>query len=174
MKKTLLILFLCFSIMAFSQSFSTGEVQLLTNLSAKIDIDGPSETTTLTLEGPSNAWFAIGFGALNMTNGADVFRTDGTVITDARSTGRFLPTADASQDWVLESNTVSGGTRTIVATRANNTGDSDDFVFDAAAGSIPLIYAHGSTSTYAYHGATRGFTTVGVTLGISEAEKIRF
>lgn len=172
MKKTLLFVFLLSSTGIFAQFFNTGEQTLLTNLSASISINANTGITTLTLNGPDNAWFAIGFGALNMSGGADVFRTDGTTITDARSTGRFLPTADASQDWVLVSNTTSGGVRTIVATRANNTGDTDDYVFSATEGSIPLIYAHGTSTTYAYHGgANRGFTTVGV-LSNGKEEKL--
>tara|TARA_R110001632_G_scaffold43376_6_gene110143 strand:+ start:152300 stop:153046 length:747 start_codon:yes stop_codon:yes gene_type:complete len=174
MKKTLLSLFLIATTSLFAQSFTTGTQTLLTGLTAEVVIDGPSNTTTLTLEGPSNAWFAIGFGGLNMSAGADVFRTDGTTIVDARATGRFLPSSDSSQDWSLVSNTVSGSTRTIVATRANNTGDSDDFIFNPAAGSLSVIYAHGSSTTYAYHGGTRGFTTLGVTLGISENKLLSF
>lgn len=174
MKKTLLFALLISSSSLFAQTFSTGTQTLLTNLSAKIDINSTTGTTTLTINGPSNAWFAIGFGALNMSSGADVFRTDGTTIVDARSSARVLPPADTSQDWNLVSNTVSGSTRTIVATRANNTGDSDDFVFSASAGSIPVIYAHGTSPTYAYHGGTRGFTTLGVTLGISESRLLSF
>lgn len=174
MKKTLLSLFLIATTGLFAQSFTTGTQTLLTGLTAEVVIDGPSNTTTLTLAGPSNAWFAIGFGGLNMSAGADVFRTDGTTIVDAIATGRFLPSSDSSQDWSLVSNTVSGSTRTIVATRANNTGDSDDFIFNPAAGSLSVIYAHGSSTTYAYHGGTRGFTTLGVTLGISENKLLSF
>ncbi len=174
MKKTLLLLFLSASISMFAQSFSTGEQTLLTGFTAKIDIDGPSGKTTLTLKAPSNVWFAIGFGGQNMSAGVDVFRTDGTNITDAFSNARALPPADSSQDWTMVSNTVSGGTRTMVVSRANNTGDSSDYVFNASAGSIPVIYAHGSSTVYANHLGTRGFTTLGVTLGIPEAKKLEF
>lgn len=165
MKRTLLlIMMLVVSGTSFSQIYSTGEQTLLTNLRVQLDIDDTAGITTLTLIGPSNAWFAIGFGALNMSSGADVFRTDGTDITDAKAVARQLPGADASQDWTLVSNTVASSERTIIATRANNTGDSDDFIFNATTGSIPIIYAHGSSTTYAYHGGNRGFTTLGVTL----------
>jgi hypothetical protein len=174
MKKTLLFAFLISASSLFAQSFSTGTQTLLTNLSAEISISSDTNMTTLTLAGPSNAWFAIGFGGLNMSAGADVFRTDGTTIVDARSTSRVLPPADGSQDWSLVSNTVSGSVRTIVATRANNTGDSNDFVFDPGATSISVIYAHGTSPTYAYHGGTRGFTTLGVTLGTSEDRLLSF
>ncbi|MEZ7944650.1 MAG: T9SS type A sorting domain-containing protein [Flavobacteriaceae bacterium] len=172
MKKTLLILFLTTSISLFAQSFSTGTQTLLSGLTANINIDADTEITTLTLTGPSNAWFAIGFGNLDM-QGTDVFRTNGSTIVDAYSSGNALPAQDASQDWDLVSNNVSGSTRTIVATRANNTGDSNDHVFSASAGSLSVIYAIGNTTTYGYH-ASRGFTTLGVSLGISENKLLSF
>jgi len=175
MKKTLLFIFLIGTSQLFAQTFSTGTQTLLTNLSAKIDVNGTTNTTTLTISGPSNVWLAIGFGGLSMSSGADVFRTNGTTIVDARSTGRFLPSADAQQDWSLVSNTVSGSTRTIVATRANNTGDSNDFVFNASASSLSVIYAIGNSTTYTQHsGNNRGFTTLGLTLGISESKRLDF
>ncbi|MDB2674877.1 DOMON domain-containing protein, partial [Flavobacteriaceae bacterium] len=161
MKKILLILFLTSSISLFAQSFSTGTQTLLSGLTANINIDADTDTTTLTLTGPSNAWFAIGFGNSDM-GGTDVFRTNGSTIVDAYSNGNALPAQDASQDWDLVSNTVSGSNRTIVATRANNTGDSNDHIFNASAGSLSVIYAKGSSTNYAYHGGNRGFTTLSV------------
>ena len=173
MKKTLLIIFLTTSISLFAQSFSTGTQTLLSGLTANINIDADTNITTLTLAGPSNAWFAIGFGNLDM-QGTDVFRTNGSTIVDAYSSGNALPAQDAIQDWDLVSNNVSGSTRTIVATRANNTGDSNDYIFNASAGSLSVIYAKGSSSNYAYHGGNRGFTTLGVSLGISENKLLSF
>ena len=174
MKKTLLILFLTTSISLFAQSFSTGTQTLLSGLTANINIDADTDITTLTLAGPSNAWFAIGFGNSNM-NGTDILMTDGSsTLRDAYSTSTVTPQAEASQDWVLVSNNISGSTRTIVATRANNTGDSNDYIFNASAGSLSVIYAKGSSSNYAYHGGNRGFTTLGVSLGISENKLLSF
>ena len=173
MKKILLILFLTSSISLFAQSFSTGTQTLLSGLTANINIDADTDITTLTLTGPSNAWFAIGFGNLDM-GGTDVFRTNGSTIVDAYSSGNALPAQDSSQDWTLVSNTVSGSNRTIVATRANNTGDSDDHIFSASAGSLSVIYAKGTSTSYAYHGGNRGFTTLSVTLGISENKLLSF
>ena len=174
MKKTLLILFLITSSSLFAQSFSTGTQSFLNGLlTANINIDADTDITTLTLTGPSNAWFAIGLGNLDM-GGTDVFRTNGSTIADAYSSGNALPAQDASQDWTLVSNTVSGSNRTIVATRANNTGDSDDHIFSASAGSLSVIYAKGSSTSYAYHGGNRGFTTLSVTLGIPENKLLSF
>ena len=173
MKKTLLILFLITSFSLFAQSFSTGTQTLSSELTANINIDNDTGTTTLTLAGPSNKWFGIGFGNSNM-NGTDILMTNGSsTLRDAYSTSNGLPQAEASQDWTLEVNSVVNGTRTIVASRANNTGDSNDYVFNASAGSLTVIWAVGSSTTYAYH-SIRGVTALSVSLGISENNLLSF
>ncbi len=176
MIKKLLLFFLTSSTcMTYAQTFSTGTQVLKDDLSVNIETN--ATTTTLTLTGPSNAWFAVGFddNATNMFSSTDVFRTDGTTITDARTVGNQLPPADPSQDWSLTSNTVSGSVRTIIATRANNTGDSNDFVFSNSAGSMAVIWAYGASTTYGYHGGVnRGATTLGVTLGVENLEVLDF
>ena len=173
MKKTLLILFLITSFSLFAQSFSTGTQTLSSGLTANINIDNDTGTTTLTLAGPSNKWFGIGFGNSNM-NGTDILMTNGSsTLRDAYSTSNGLPQAEASQDWTLEVNSVVNGTRTIVASRANNTGDSNDYVFNASAGSLTVIWAIGSSTEYAYH-SVRGATALSVSLGISENNLLSF
>ncbi|QMU64318.1 MAG: T9SS type A sorting domain-containing protein [Flavobacteriaceae bacterium] len=110
-----------------------------------------------------------------MSSGADVLMTeDGTSVIDARTISQSTPPADASQDWTLVSNTVSGSSRTIIATRANNTGDSDDFVFSPTAGSIGMIWAHDNVNSFNYHNNRRGATTVGVTLGVESNKLLSF
>ena len=176
MKKTLLILFLITSSSLFAQSFSTGTQTLSSGLTANINIDNDTGTTTLTLAGPSNKWFGIGFGNSNM-NGTDIFMTNGSSIRDAYSTSNGTPQADSSPesgDWTLVSNTVSSGTRTIVATRANDTGNSNDYTFSASAGSLTVIWAIGATSQYSSGHSNRNATTLGVSLGISENNLLSF
>ena len=176
MKKTLLILFLITSFSLFAQSFSTGTQTLSSGLTANINIDNDTGTTTLTLAGPSNKWFGIGFGNSNM-NGTDIFMTNGSSIRDAYSTSNGQPQADSSPesgDWTLVSNTVSSGTRTIVATRANDTGNSNDYTFSASAGSLTVIWAIGATSQYSSGHSNRNATTLSVSLGISENNLLSF
>jgi len=173
MKKTLLILFLTTSFSLFAQSFSTGTQTLSSGLTTSINIDNDTGTTTLMLAGPSNKWFGIGFGNSNM-NGTDILMTDGSsTLRDAYSTSNGEPQAEASQDWTLEVNSVVNGTRTIVASRANNTGDSNDYVFNASAGSLTVIWAVGSSTTYAYH-SIRGVTALSVSLGVYENNLLSF
>lgn len=176
MKIITLLLVSIFTLNGIAQnSFTTGEQTLLNNLKAQIDIDGNTNTTTLTLKGPANAWFAIGFGGAAMTSGADIFRTNGSAIVDAKTTSYALPTADIRQDWTLISNTVSENTRTIIATRPNDTGDSNDYVFNTNTGSIPVMYAHGSSPSYSNHGRNnRGATTLGVTLNTKKSQLLNF
>ena len=176
MKKTLLILFLITSSSLFAQSFSTGTQTLTSGLTANINIDNDTGTTTLTLAGPSNKWFGIGFGNSNM-NGTDIFMTDGSSIRDAYSTSNGEPQADSSPesgDWTLVSNTVSSSTRTIVATRANDTGNSNDHTFSASAGSLTVIWAIGASSQYSSGHSNRSATTLSVSLGISENNLLNF
>ena len=176
MKKTLLILFLITSSSLFAQSFSTGTQTLTSGLTANINIDNDTGTTTLTLAGPSNKWFGIGFGNSNM-NGTDIFMTNGSSIRDAYSTSNGQPQADSSPesgDWTLVSNTVSSSTRTIVATRANDTGNSNDHTFSASAGSLTVIWAIGASSQYSSGHSNRSATTLSVSLGISENKLLSF
>ena len=173
MKKTLLILFLTTSFSLFAQSFSTGTQTLSDGFTTSINIDNDTGTTTLMLAGPSNKWFGIGFGNSNMI-GTDILMTNGSsTLRDAYSSARAQPQPEASQDWTLEVNSVVNGTRTIVASRANNTGDSNDYVFNASAGSLTVIWAIGSSTTYAYH-SIRGATALSVSLGISENNLLSF
>jgi len=173
MKKTLLILLLITSTSLFAQSFSTGTQTLSSGLTTSINIDNDTGTTTLMLAGPSDKWFGIGFGNSNM-NGTDILMTNGSsTLRDAYSTSNGTPQAEASQDWTLEVNSVVNGTRTIVASRANNTGDSNDYVFNASAGSLTVIWAMGSSTEYAYH-SIRGVTALSVSLGIYENNLLSF
>ena len=173
MKKIFFFVFLtiCFSLS--SQIYSTGTETLLPGLTANIEINGSTYVTKLTLAGPSDVWLAIGFGNSEM-NGTDIFMTDGNTIRDAysepgpsSSLERPVPPQDSpsneSGDWNLISNTVSSDTRTIVATRLNNTQDSNDYIFNASEGSLSIIYAYGGTSMYAWHGPeNRGATVLNV------------
>lgn len=179
MKKTLLFFTLTFSLAAFSQGVGTnGAVTLTSGFSVDLDINAVTNKTTLTLVAPANVWFSVGFvNDFNvgggMTSGIDVFRTDGSTIVDAVTAGNQLPPSDSSQDWSLVSNTTNGNVRTMVVERDNDTGDSNDFVFSTTAGSFRVIWAHGTSSGYAYHGGNRGATVVS-TLSTREVKSLNF
>jgi hypothetical protein len=177
--KSLLLFLLVFSQWSFSQTFTTGVVNLSSTagltMSVKLDI---SSNVTMTITGPSLRWFALGFGAVNMANGTDVVgvHSAGALPNfDAKLTGNAAPVTDAQQNWTITSDQVAAGVRTIIATRALNTGDANDYAFSAATGTLSLIWARGSSNSFAYsgHGTTnRGvvnatFTAVAPPLTIS-------
>lgn len=167
----LILIFIFFVKIGFSQTYTTGVVTLSNTaglvMTAKIDV---STQVTLTLTGPAGRWFALGFNASSMTNGTDVVgvHSSGTLNAfDCNLTGFSAPSTDAQQNWTVSSDAVSAGVRTIVATRALNTGDANDYVFPAIPTSISLIWARSSSASfsYSYHGSTnRGITTANFTL----------
>ena len=171
MKKISLLLLLVVSLTAFAQTYTTGTVTLSSTagaaMSIKLDVGA---SVTMTLTGPSARWFAVGFDAGSMAVGTDVVAVHSAgalTAFDANLTGYNAPATDAQQHWTIGSNVVAGGVRTVIATRALNTGDANDHVFTAAPGSISLIWARASsnTFTYAYHGNTnRGISSATFTL----------
>ena len=63
MKKITLSLFtLFFASVVFGQNYSTGTLTLDATYTAKIDVDATSNVVTLTLNGPSDRYFGLGFG----------------------------------------------------------------------------------------------------------------
>ncbi len=159
MKKIKPLVFLLVStFFAFGQTYTTGTVNLSAtaglSMSIKLDI---GTNVSMTLTGPSDRWFSVGFNASSMAAGTDVVSVHSSGILsnfDASLTGYSAPMTDAQQNWTITSNQVNAGVRTIVATRALNTGDAADFAFTSGPGSISLIWARGSSASfsYSYHG----------------------
>ena len=154
----LLALLLFTSVFSYGQTYTTGTVNLSSTaglaMSIKLDV---STNVTMTLTGPSDRWFAVGFNASSMAAGTDVVgvHTSGTLTNfDASLSGYSAPVTDAQQNWTISSNQVNAGVRTIIATRALNTGDAADYVFTAGPGSLSLIWARGGSPSfsYSYHG----------------------
>lgn len=168
MKKiTFLILFFALTF-SNAQTWSTGVITFNSNYSAQVDVT--STMVTLTLNGPDDRWLGMGFGVTCMTSGNDdVVIFDGTNLTDRNFVGIGVqPAADFSQDWTIISNTTSAGTRTLIATRDRDTGDSNDFVFPAAAGGINFAWAYRGSPGFSItsHSGNRG--SASATLGIND------
>lgn len=100
---------------------------------------------------------------MSMTTGKDVVIYDGTTLTDRHFVGiGSTPALDAaSQDWTVTSNTVDSGARTLVATRARDTGDPEDFVPLMTDRSIDLVWSRSANDDFVleWHGENRGMTT---------------
>jgi hypothetical protein len=163
MKKLLLCLFaLASGSGLWAQSKTTGTVALTTGMTAKMDLNGATNTVTLTFTGPSDRWFALQFGSFSsnqgMASGQDLVYATNTGLVDAVMNGSGnTPSADTN-NWTVTSNTVTGTTRTIVATRAF-TGGTGDFNFTYSMTDVDFAWARGSAPGYslAYHGGNRGY-----------------
>ncbi|AXG74069.1 T9SS C-terminal target domain-containing protein [Flavobacterium arcticum] len=171
-KSVLFILFMLASLGLQAQSKTTGVVNLLSasgsipGTTAEIVLNNDTSTATLTFTGPSDRWYALQFGIFpgtsggGMASGQDIVYYNGTTLVDAVHNGvGATPSTDATNDWTVTSNTVSGSTRTIVATRAFNTGDTNDYTFVYSNTDIDFAFSRSQTAVYslAYHGINRGY-----------------
>lgn len=162
MKKVLLTLSMALATSLGAQFFSSGTVNLgSTGMTVKLLTSTTQATITLT--GADTSYLGIGFGTSGMANGADGFIYNSTTNRDYTFVGvGGTPSADAAQDWTETSNTVSGGIRTVVATRSLSGGAGDTAIANAA-GSINIFYAKGPgvALSSGYHGGgNRGYATL--------------
>ena len=147
----------------------SSEIQTLNSLmTLKIDKNSSNSTVTVTLTGPDNKWFAIGFNATGMSSGTDCLYYD-TSFVDAKITGQGAPQPDSdnTNNWTV-SNTIVGTTRTLVLTRGFVGGTGDyEFLYDA--NTLNIIWAYGTSSSLNQHSNTnRGSTALGFTLGVND------
>ena len=162
----LVVLILSFGQGFVAKTYTTGVVNLSSTaglaMTAKIDV---TTQVTLTLTGPAGRWFALGFNASSMTNGTDVVgvHSAGTLSAfDCKLIGFAAPVTDAQQNWTITSDVVSAGNRTIIATRALNTGDANDYIFPSTPTFISLIWARSGSATFSYSnhgGSNRGIAS---------------
>ena len=146
---------------SMAQTKSSGIVTLNSLMTLKIDKNSTTSTVSVTLTGPSDRWFGIGFNSLSMANGTDCLYYS-TSLVDSVITGRSAPTTDASNEWTVSS-TVSGTTRTLVLTR-NFVGGTGDYAFVYNDNNLNIIWAYGSGLALSQHD-TRGSSALGFTLG---------
>jgi len=180
MKKTTFFIFLFITSFCMGQdSWSTGVVTLDTDFTVQFDVDSGTNLVTMTMVGPSSRWLGVGPGIASgnsMGNAGD----DAIVFTSAglqdrnMPAGNGTPNLDPSQDWTLVTDNVVGSTRTVVATRAINTGDPNDFVFPTSAGMLPILWAKGGSTTFGYHTGGRGGTVANLTLSVGTATITNF
>ncbi len=161
MKRFLLISSLALTTSVAAQ-FTSGTVNLGTT-GMTLKLDTTSTLVTLTITGNDTSYLGIGFGNIGdgMSNGADGFIYNATSNRDYTFNGiGITPSPDSSQDWTQTSNTVSGGIRTVVATRSLN-GGSGDTPISNAPGNVGVFFAKGNSTTISQHSSTnRGYATL--------------
>ena len=165
MKKITLLIFLFTAIFGFSQTWTTNTIDLIPgNFTVKFDIT--STTVTVTMIGPDNVGLAVsptndaygGGGGMGQFGGDDVIFYANGSMTDRQHVGsNAQPSLDATQNnWNITLDTTSGSSRTVVANRARNTGDSNDFVFPDSMSSFTVIWARGGNADFNFHNARGG------------------
>ena len=170
-RKLLLSLALAFgaTTLTMAQSKSTGDRTFVTGLTANLTLNNNLSEATLVLSGPTDRWFAFKLGSFTaaMSSGVDGVYWNGTTLKDAN--GANL-NEDATQNWLILTNTVSGATRTITAKRAFSTGDASDYPIVYANADIDIAGAFADSSgdyVLSGHGSNRAkfvnttFTTLG-------------
>ena len=152
MKKSTPLFFFFIMTSVFAQSTTTGPITLTPGFTLQLDVDATNDMVTMTMSGPSTVWLGVSFDAQSMGNSnKDVVIYSNSGLRDYYLSGYSTPSQDTN-NWTVISNTVSGSTRTIVASRATNTGQSTDYVFTTNTGNIPLLWAKGNGLSLSYHG----------------------
>lgn len=159
MKKITLLLLL-FTSLTYAQIYTTGTVPLTGNFSVEFEVNNTTNQVTMTMIGPSDRWLAvapgISTGSSMGSNGDDVIVYNSNGLQDRHMTGsNGTPNLDSNNNWSVVSDVVSNGIRTVVANRAQNSGDSDDFVFPSTQTMFPILWAYGNSLSFSYH-ASRG------------------
>ena len=174
MKKITILLFCFLAFAGFSQSKTTGVINLSSNMTANFTLNNATSKVTLVLTGPSDRWFAMGMGVVEgfgMSDGDVVVYT--TSLSDRNYIGTAAPATDASQDWATVTNVVASGVRTLTLERALTNSDVNDVQLPyASTNSIDLAWARSSsvsTSLANHGGGNRGFATGSfTTLGLED------
>jgi hypothetical protein len=138
---------------------SEGSTDSLTTL--KVKIDTPNDLVTISMTGPADVWFGVGFGATQMKNSPwaiIVEPSSGASSADATVSERKLADNDPGQalkdSITVVSHTIdpSANTRTIVATRRLKGISPNYYTFNAVNDvSLNFINAVGSGPILAYH-----------------------
>ncbi|MFK5879116.1 MAG: T9SS type A sorting domain-containing protein [Flavobacteriaceae bacterium] len=151
MKKQLLFLSaLFFTLITFSQSITTGDLDFVTqNISLNATVNTGTDVVTLTVTGPQTRWFGIGFDGTAMSGTYTlIFKENGGTIEERILGFHNKGSLVATQDISVSSDTNDGTIRTIVLTRPRNGTNASSYDFPTADGSTTnLIWGYGSAGT---------------------------
>ncbi len=130
------------------------------NIDLTVLVDVANNSVTLTMEGPSNKWFGIGFGSSNMSGAYTLHASGATFQMNERSHGGNGSGTVLSSSGAVTSDVTAGGRRTVVFTRSRVGLTGNYYTFPSTAGSIRVIWANGNSLSYGYHSSNRGNTII--------------
>jgi hypothetical protein len=123
------------------------------NMTIDITVNTLTNEVDLTLTGPSNLWFAYGFGGSVMSNRYIVL-TDGSGNISERKLGNHASGTQLANSLISSSSSVNGSIRTTTVKRSITGMNNDYFTFPGTSGAITLIWARGTGASLAYHGSS--------------------
>lgn len=133
------------------------------NLTVALDKDEAPEASKITISGPADSWFGVGFGTDSMClrRESDECPAGGTyaiIVTgggDQNVTERKLgfhgPGRQLATSLIVKSNTVQHNVRTVVLARPLKGLSDQHYTFDPTLTSLPFINAKGCSLTFAQH-----------------------
>ncbi|XP_045181704.2 uncharacterized protein LOC123540595 [Mercenaria mercenaria] len=138
-----------------TSSARSGTLQF--DIGTKATIDLNSTTAMITISGPSNVWFGIGFNASHMADSPYTIIVNSTGVYERQigtcgSEAEHCPGDPLETSVTVVSSKVADGIRTVMLTRPLKGKTMKYYTFDPSAQSqINMISAIGSTQLFAYH-----------------------
>lgn len=126
-----------------------GTASSLVTVSVALNVS--TQYATITMVGPSDVWFGVGFNAQEMKDAPWAIIVDGTGNVTERKLADQSPGTQLDSSVTVQSSSVNAGVRTVVMTRPMKGKSSDYYTFSASGGTLNFINALGSGPTLAYH-----------------------
>lgn len=125
------------------------------------------DSVVITMSGPSNVWFAYGFGGSSMS-GTYCMVTDGSGNVTERKLGNHNQGTSLASSLTSSHTSVAGGVRTTVVKRSLTGMNSNYFTFPSGGTSFSIIWAYGFGTNLSSH-AGRGATVLNLSLDCANA-----
>ena len=123
-----------------------------------VGVEHNTATVIITLTGPSDVWFGVGFDAGAMKDLPYAIIVDGQGQVTERKLGDHSPGTELSTSVKIVSNTVVDNIRTVVVSRPVKGASKDHYSFQTIPGDLPLISAIGNSVQLSYHKSKMGST----------------
>ena len=118
---------------------------------ATVTLSLDSDDATITIAGPSNVWFGVGFGASAMADEPWSVVVDGEGTVTERKLANHAAGTLLDTSVKVVSNSVSSGVRSVVLSRPLKGKGADYFTFDLNTTVFHIITAVGSSAAFGFH-----------------------
>jgi len=121
-------------------------------VTVSVHLDATADVATITLAGPSDVWFGVGFNASSMADEPYTIVVDGEGNVTERRLANHLAGDQLSDSVNVTNSSVTGGIRTVVLTRGLTGATTQHFTFSVVEDTtLNFINAVGSGPALAYH-----------------------